>query len=98
MKDGRQVDFRPMKLRQCSRDYDINFDSSRGRGNTHSYMTILTASFSRLSPKMMLYNFGSTLYWLKMARMVTGSVADNVDPNARHSHKPRSRDSSPKRE
>jgi len=29
---------------------------------------------------MTVYNFGSTLYRLKMARMVTGSVADSVAP------------------
>lgn len=52
---------------------------------THSYMTIDTASFKILSPKMTEYNFGSTLYWLKIARIVTGSVADKVDPNMRHS-------------
>ena len=58
-------------------------------------MTILTASFSKLSPKMMVYSFGSTLYWLKMARMVTGSVADSVDPNVKHSIKESPRDSNP---
>ena len=61
-------------------------------------MTILTASLSKLSPKMMVYSFGSTLYWLKMARMVTGSVADSVEPKARHSMSDRSRDSSPRKE
>ena len=38
------------------------------------------ASFSIDSPKIIVYNFGSTLYALKMARIVTGSVADNVAP------------------
>jgi hypothetical protein len=37
-----------------------------GRGEkeerTYSYMTILTASFKILSPKMTEYNLGSTLY------------------------------------
>jgi hypothetical protein len=56
-------------------------------------MTILTASLSKLSPKMIVYNFGSTLYWLNMAKMVTGSVADKVVPNMRHSSRVRSRDS-----
>lgn len=46
---------------------------------------MLTASFNKLSPKMMLYSFGSTLYWLNIARIVTGSVADRVEPNIRHS-------------
>jgi hypothetical protein len=44
-----------------------------------------TASFRMLSPKMIEYNFGSTLALLKMARIVTGSVADRVDPKIRHS-------------
>jgi len=50
-------------------------------------MTIETASFKILSPKMTEYNFGSTLYVLKMARIVTGSVAESVDPKMRHSSK-----------
>jgi hypothetical protein len=66
--------------------------------DTYSYMTILTASFSKLSPNMMVYNFGSTLYWLKMARIVTGSVADRVEPKIRHSIRDTSRDSSPRNE
>jgi len=45
-----------------------------------SNMTIDTASFRMLSPKMILYNWGSTLYVLKMARIVTGSVALRVLP------------------
>lgn len=57
------------------------------KGDTYSYITILTASFNKLSPKMTVYNFGSTLYWLNMARMVTGSVADRVDPKIRHSRR-----------
>jgi hypothetical protein len=52
---------------------------------TYSYMTIETASFKILSPKMMVYSLGSTLYVLKMARIVTGSVAESVDPKMRHS-------------
>jgi hypothetical protein len=67
-------------------------------GLTYSYMTILTASFRRLSPKMMEYSLGSTLYWLKIARMVTGSVADKVDPKIRHSRRPSSSDSRPRNE
>jgi uncharacterized protein YcgI (DUF1989 family) len=39
-----------------------------------------TASFRMDSPKMSVYSFGSTLYVSKMARMVTGSVADRVAP------------------
>ena len=56
---------------------------------------MLTASFRRDSPKMTVYSLGSTLYWLKMARMVTGSVAERVDPNVRHSIRVNPRDSSP---
>ena len=63
--------------------------------DTHSYITILTASLSRDSPNMILYNLGSTLYWLKMARMVTGSVAESVEPNIRHSNNVNSSDSKP---
>lgn len=65
------------------------------KGCTHSYITILTASFSRDSPKITVYSLGSTLYWLKIARIVTGSVADRVDPKMRHSIKLNPRDSSP---
>ena len=61
-------------------------------------MTILTASLIRLSPKMMVYSFGSTLYCWKIARMVTGSVADKVDPKVRHSSSVTSRDSRPRKE
>lgn len=52
---------------------------------TYSYMTMETASLRMLSPKMIVYSFGSTLYVLKMARMVTGSVAESVEPKMRHS-------------
>lgn len=45
-----------------------------------SKRTIAMASFRMDSPKMMVYNFGSTLYRLKMARIVTGSVAESVAP------------------
>ena len=38
------------------------------------------ASFNSDSPKMMVYSLGSTLYALKIERIVTGSVADNVAP------------------
>jgi hypothetical protein len=48
-------------------------------------MTMATASFRMDSPKMTLYSLGSTLRALKMARMVTGSVADRVELNCRHS-------------
>jgi hypothetical protein len=57
-----------------------------------------TASFSKLSPKMMVYSFGSTLYWLKIAKMVTGSVAESVDPNIKHSSSPRLRSSRPRKD
>ena len=46
-----------------------------------SNMTIATASLSRLSPKMIVNSFGSTLYVLNMAITVTGSVADKVAPS-----------------
>jgi hypothetical protein len=36
---------------------------------------------SKDSPEIIEYNCGSTFNWLKMARMVTGSVADKMDPN-----------------
>ena len=52
-----------------------------------SNRTMAMASFRMDSPKMMVYSFGSTLYVLKMARMVTGSVADNVAPRERASTK-----------
>ena len=68
------------------------------REGTYSYMTIDTASFKRLSPKMTLYNFGSTFSWLKIARMVTGSVAESVDPKMRHSRRVKERDSKPRKE
>ena len=65
---------------------------------TYSYMTTLTASLSKLSPEMTVYNFGSTLYRLNMAKnsvtgsktgSVKGSVADRVVPNVRHSTRSR---------
>jgi len=59
-------------------------------------MTILTASFKMLSPKMMLYSLGSTLYWLNMAKIVTGSVADRVEPKIRHSRRVNLRPSNPR--
>ena len=43
-------------------------------------MTIAIASLRIDSPKMTVYNLGSTLYVLKIARMVTGSVAESVAP------------------
>lgn len=45
-----------------------------------SNMTIAMASFRRASPNITVYSLGSTLYVLKMARIVTGSVADSVAP------------------
>jgi hypothetical protein len=46
-------------------------------------MTIATASLSKLSPKMTVNSFGSTLYVLNIAITVTGSVADRVAPSCR---------------
>ena len=46
-------------------------------------MTIATASLSKLSPKMIVNSFGSTLYVLNIAITVTGSVADKVAPSCR---------------
>lgn len=60
---------------------------------THSNMTIDTASLRILSPKMTLYSCGSTLYVLKMARMVTGSVALSVLPKMKHSSRESEMDS-----
>jgi hypothetical protein len=48
-----------------------------------SNMTIATASLSKLSPKMIVNNFGSTLYVLNIAITVTGSVAERVAPSWR---------------
>jgi len=48
-----------------------------------SNMTIATASLSKLSPKMTVNSFGSTLYVLNIAITVTGSVADRVAPSCR---------------
>jgi hypothetical protein len=45
-----------------------------------SKMTMAMASLRIDSPKMMVYSFGSTLYELKIARIVTGSVAERVAP------------------
>ena len=42
--------------------------------------TMAIASLRMDSPKMTVYNFGSTLYVLKIAKMVTGSVAESVAP------------------
>ena len=47
-----------------------------------SKSTMAMASFNIDSPKMTVYSFGSTLYTLKIANMVTGSVADSVAPTA----------------
>ena len=58
-------------------------------------MTMETASFRMLSPKMTEYNLGSTLSWLKIARIVTGSVADKTDPKIIESRKLNCSDSSP---
>jgi hypothetical protein len=46
-----------------------------------------TASFNKLSPDMIENNFGSTPSCEKMARIVTGSVADKIAPNIRLSRK-----------
>jgi hypothetical protein len=45
-----------------------------------SKRTIAIASFKMDSPNITVYNFGSTLYVLNMARIVTGSVAESVAP------------------
>lgn len=58
-------------------------------------MTMETASFRILSPKMTEYNLGSTLSWLKIARIVTGSVADKTDPKIIESKKLSCNDSNP---
>lgn len=42
--------------------------------------TIAIASLSIDSPNMTVYSFGSTLYALNMASIVTGSVAERVAP------------------
>jgi len=39
-----------------------------------------TASFSSDSPEMIENSCGSTWSWLKIAKIVTGSVADKMDP------------------
>ena len=61
-------------------------------------MTIETASLRMLSPKMTLYSFGSTLAELKMAKIVTGSVALRVEPKIRHSSRVNLRPSSPRKD
>ena len=48
-----------------------------------SNMTIATASLSKLSPNMIVNNFGSTLYVVNIAITVTGSVAERVAPSWR---------------
>jgi hypothetical protein len=45
-----------------------------------SKRTMAIASLRIDSPKMIVYSFGSTLYRLKMANIVTGSVAESVAP------------------
>lgn len=45
-----------------------------------SNRTMAIASLRMDSPKITVYSFGSTLYKLKMAKMVTGSVAESVAP------------------
>jgi len=54
-----------------------------------------TASLSSDSPKMMEKSLGSTLYELKIEMMVTGSVAESVDPKMRHSRRVNLRPSRP---
>ena len=60
-------------------------------------MTIETASFNKLSPKMIVYSFGSTLYCVNMLKIVTGSVALSVVPKIKHSSNDKSSPSSPKK-
>jgi hypothetical protein len=64
----------------------------------YSNMTMDTASLRILSPKMTEYNLGSTLSWLKIAKMVTGSVADKTEPKIMESRKLSWSDSSPVRD
>lgn len=45
-----------------------------------SNKTIAMASLRIDSPKITVYSFGSTLYKLKIAKIVTGSVAESVAP------------------
>lgn len=52
-----------------------------------SNKTIAIASLRMDSPNITVYSLGSTLYRLNMARMVTGSVADNVAPTENASTK-----------
>lgn len=59
-----------------------------------SKSTMAMASLRMLSPKMMVYSLGSTLYVLKIARIVTGSVADSVAPTDMASTKDTSNPSS----
>ena len=68
----------PGKMLQTDRSMSRNRESV-------SNMTIETASLRIDSPKMMLYSCGSTLYELKIERIVTGSVALSVLPKMRHS-------------
>lgn len=75
-----------------------DFDGEPAWTVTYSYITILTASFKILSPKITVYSFGSTLCWLKIAKIVTGSVADRVEPKIRHSSRLSWRDSRPRNE
>lgn len=75
------------------------FGSTEARElGTHSNMTMATASLRMDSPKMTEYSLGSTWRALKMARIVTGSVAERVDPKRRHSTIVRERPSSPRSE
>lgn len=98
MKDGPEIDLFSVKFAQSS-GVMLEVIDAKEKGNyTHSYMTILTASFNKLSPKMTVYSLGSTLYWLKMARMVTGSVADRVEPKVKLSTSDRSIPSMPRNE
>lgn len=68
VKDRRHIDIRAVELGQCSIEdrHEVNdvpeIMGREDRSITHSYMTILTASFNKLSPKMTEYSLGSTLY------------------------------------
>lgn len=56
--------------------------------DTYPDKTMATASFSTLSPKTNAQRSTSTLRSWKMARIVTGSVAEMIAPNMRQSLNP----------
>lgn len=73
VEEGQDVDLLAMELGECP-GIGPNKQSkpkaaahSVARAHTHSNMTMATASLRMLSPKMMLYSFGSTFRALKIA-------------------------------